>query len=351
MSTNGDADNENEVESIIKDLLQLRRERRVKEADILKHKLLDEHSVQVFYQRCGDIAWRKVDKDNLPSEKRVVWSVVEVRNDVHNRPLPSECKDIPLIIATANTPHYRSRLAETMNYLSIASFEDGTYFKPKPMDLLNLSDHPSIGANRVLFEGWRQILLPTLLSSPEVTTDDTNIILIGEDDIRLGDISPGRMRELCSAVFDSNPDIHVLSLGHAYALAKPSRRQRRWAKKQNEQSSMPMPTSLYSLLQQGKKIHATTLIALRHPEGTKALLDAMQIGLKKTLHFDQFLFHSTLHNLDIAVSEPPLVGWAEVTETLSSVGSGSRRMGGGRKQQLPPKAAIDDVQWLRRTVE
>ena len=218
------------------------------------------------------------------------------------------------------------------------------------MDLLNLSDHASIGANRILFEGWRQILLPTLLSSAEFTTDDTNIIFIGEDDIRLGDISPGRMRDLCSAVFETNPDIHVLSLGHAYTLAKPSRRQRRRTKKQIEQT-MPMPTPLYSLLQQGKKIHATTLIALRHPEGTKTLLDAMQIGLKKTLHFDQFLFHSTLHNLDIAVSEPPLVGWAEVTKTLSSVGSGSRRMGGGRKQQLPPKAAIDDVQWLRRTVE
>lgn len=65
-------------------------------------------------------------------------------------------------------------------------------------------------------------------------------------------------------------------------------------------------------------------------------------------HFDQFLFHSTLHSLGIAVSDPPLVGWAEVTHTLTGTGSGNRRKGGGRFEQLPQQVTSLDVKWVRR---
>jgi len=139
-------------------------------------------------------------------------------------------------------------------------------------------------------------------------------------------------------VFHANPDLHILSLGHSYTPAKPSRRQRQWAKKQQQseflngsnsmstQSSSPLLKHLYS----GKGLYGATLLALRHPEGTKSLLEATEaMSIGKRGHFDQFLFHSTLHNLDIAFSDPPLGGWAEVSETLTSVGSGCRRNGGG----------------------
>ena len=68
-----------------------------------------------------------------------------------------------------------------------------------------------------------------------------------------------------------------------------------------------------------------------------------------TGHFDQFLFHSTLHSLGIAVSDPPLVGWAEVTHTLTGTGSGNRRGGGGRFEQLPQVTSLN-VNWVRRDV-
>ncbi len=81
------------------------------------------------------------------------------------------------------------------------------------------------------------------------------------------------------------------------------------------------------------------VFASLHPHS----LHDMYIG-----HFDQFLFHSTLHSLGIAVSDPPLVGWAEVTHTLTGTGSGNRKRGGGRFEQLPPQVTGLNVKWIRR---
>ena len=63
-------------------------------------------------------------------------------------------------------------------------------------DLLNLSHHPSIGPNRTLFEGWRQVLLPLLLSTSESHRLDCPTVFVAEDDVRLCNVCPGRIREV-----------------------------------------------------------------------------------------------------------------------------------------------------------
>jgi len=356
-------DNENQViSSIVDELLQFRTERRVKDADNLKRILLSKHSVQVFYRRDGTIGWSKVREDAKSTSKRVVWSLVDVETDPWRAmtPLPIECREIPLIVVTVDSPYYRTRLADTIDHLSKASFEDGTSFKPiKTVDMLNLSEHPLAGANRIVFEGWRQILLP-IFTRPKIFNDDHSIILIAEDDFRLGNVSPGTINKICSAMFDANPGIHMLSLGHSYAPAKPSRRQRRRAKRQQHTSDPSStcvsdmgaedvpPSSLLWHVNSGKGLHGSTLLALRNSMCAKLLLNAMEeIPMGKRCHFDQFLFHSTLHNIGIAFSDPPLVGWAEVSETLTSVGAGSRRHGGGRLEHLPDDLC-NDIKWVRR---
>ncbi|KAL3760064.1 hypothetical protein ACHAWU_006612 [Discostella pseudostelligera] len=363
-----------DVSVLLKELLEHRKERRVKEADIIKKTLWNKHSIQVFYRRDGTIGWNKVSsqcgEETVPAAvKRVGWSNVmnvgklnadSVELSSSLLPTCSSYQNIPLIIATVNSPYYRTRLSETMESLSHhASFDDGTRFAPiTPVDMLNLSDNPCIGTHRILYEGWRQILLPKLLSSPEY--NDQSIILVAEDDLRLcNSISPGRITELCSLVLDANPDLLILSLGHAYSATKPRPQQRRCMNKRDNHIcdplcsdvSIPQPTfSLLTHVTSGKGLHGTTLLGLRHPEGTQSLLNAMEhVPYGKRCHLDQFLFKSKLHNIGLGLSEPPLVGWAEVSETLTSVGAGCRRNGGGRLGQLP-EVSSDEIKWVRRYV-
>ncbi|KAL7496614.1 hypothetical protein ACHAWT_009290 [Skeletonema menzelii] len=356
---------ENEIERIIEQLFHHRKAKEVKEADQLKKKLLDQYSVQVFYRRNGSIGWRFIcseakEKVNALSHrdkgKRVVWSLVSTDVDA---PLSSsngvQCDGVPLIIVTVDTPTYRSRLAETLEHLALPpnDDEDTNRFQPIDIvDLLILEEHRSIGTNRILYEGWRQVLLPKILNEGS----SKRMILVGEDDIRLV-ASPSFIEKVCLEVFDSNPDLHVLSLGHAYAPSKPKRQS--CAQQQeseslndvnNDRNSEVSVTPILEHLNRGKGIHATTLLAIRYPEGVKSLLDTLEyVPLRKRGHLDQFLFHSTLHSLSIAVSDPPLVGWAEVTHTLTGTGSGNRRRGGGRFEQLPQVTSLE-VKWVRRNL-
>mmetsp|Transcript_21601 Transcript_21601/g.32008 ORF Transcript_21601/g.32008 Transcript_21601/m.32008 type:complete len:372 (+) Transcript_21601:35-1150(+) len=361
---------ENEIKQIIDQLFHHRKAQQVKEADQLKKLLFDQYSVQVFYRRNGSIGWRFIcsetkEKGNALSHrdsgKRVVWSLVST--DVDSRPSHSsssgsvQCDDgVSFVIATVDTPTYRSRLAETLDHLSLTpnnDADDTRRFHPiDVVDLLILEQHRSIGTNRILYEGWRQILLPKILNEGS----SQRMILVGEDDIRLV-ASPSFIEKVCLEVFDSNPDLHVLSLGHAYSPAKPKRPTR----DQQEESELlndvtdddsepsVCGTPILEHLKRGKGIHATTLLAVRYPEGVKSLLETLEsVPLRKRGHFDQFLFQSTLHSLNIAVSDPPLVGWAEVEHTLTGTGSGNRRSGGGRFEQLP-QASVD-VKWVRRNL-
>jgi hypothetical protein len=347
------------ITSIIDKLLECRRDRRVKDADNLKRVLQNDHSVQVFYRRDGSIGWSKVVNQpdtKLPTEK-IAWSEVHISKVAQ---VNEEYSDIPLVIATVDTPYYRSRLDETVHHLNRAQFEDGTSFRPiETIDMLNILNHPLIGASRIVYEGWRKILLPAL-SSSDFALPCPSILFIAEDDVRLCHVSPGRMKDHCKSVFDANPDIHILSLGHSYTPAKLSRRQRRRAKRQLQTTGVAdmnsadvevkKSTTSSSLLQHvnsGKGLHGSTLLALRHPEGTQSLLTTMEaVPMGKRCHFDQFLFHSTMHNIGVAFSDPPLVGWAEVSETLTSVGSGCRRNGGGRLAQRPGFAV--NIKWVCR---
>jgi hypothetical protein len=330
------------IPTLVNQLLEHRRNRQIKEADQVKSILLHEHSVQVYYRRDGTIGWSKINKDfcgtPIFAKKRIVWSMVSSSVGDTTTTLSESSSsrggdNVPLIIVTVNNPSYRSRLTETMQHLSslASSYNDGITFSPiRTVDLLDLSYHPSIGPNRILFEGWRQILLPMLLKSS--TSNDRSIVYIAEDDIRLSNsVSPSKITNVCLKVFNSNQDLHILSLGHAYSTTNNK--------------------SLLDCVFQGKGLHATTLLALRHPQGTKLLLDCMEtIPAGKRCHLDQFLFHSTLHNLGIALSDPPLVGWGEVSETLTSVGAGCRRNGGGRLEHIPNNSICTDgeVRWVRR---
>jgi hypothetical protein len=381
------------INQLIDQLTQHRKSKQLKEADQLKKLLYDKYSIQVFYRRNGTIGWRVITDDtklkvgNALSFRdcgtKVVWSMVDtnVVDVTYDQVVGDGDNDIPLYVVTVDTPYYRSRLAETMDHLSLFGKDDHHYYTTRRfhpinvIDLLNLEEHPSLGTNRILYEGWRQILLPKILTdAADNSSTGRQIILVGEDDIRLA-TSPSVIQRVCQDVFDRNLDLHILSLGHGYSPAKLSRRQRRrYARASQEQqgissesclndnksdeeedddesSSKTTSCPLFNHLERGKGIHGTTLLALRYPEGVISMLEAMEaIPLRKRGHFDQFLFHSTQHNLSIAVSDPPLVGWAEVTHTLTSSGSGNRRIGGGRLEHLPEVTPNFDVKWVRRTL-
>ena len=375
-----------EIDQLITERSDHRSNERWKEADQIKMLLLREpYFVEIFDRNDGVTLWRKVDEMTGSVVKRVVWSGIARRMSdstlggttwiSHSERMKCGVA-IPLVIATVDVPHYRARLQDTLEHLSNVAGQGG-YFSPiKAVDMLDLRKHPSLGAKRIIYEGWRQVMLPYLLESfqSSITPEsgfcsDDGYILVAEDDIRLSEgTSPDRIRDVCRRVFDADPDIHVLSLGHAWSPAKPSRRQRRRQRRQyfnidtaestngkaRRKSQEQCPPTLLQHLQRGGGVHATTLLAIRTPDGIQSLLGAMngvaQEG-KKT-HFDQFLFNSTLHNVGVTMSDPPVVGWAEVSETLTSAKPGQRN-GGGRLEYLPPSQGSPeddnvDIRWVRR---
>lgn len=342
------------ISTLVNKLFEHRRNRQVKEADKVKSILLHEHLVQVYYRRDGTIGWSNIGTNYSGAKfakKIIVWSMVSSVGDTATTLLDKSSlslrgvNNVPLIIVTVNNTSYRSRINETMQHLSslATSYNDRITFSPiRMIDLLDLSHHPTIGPNRILFEGWRQILLPMLLNTSTSESRNTHhnhpIVYIAEDDVRLSNnVSPSKINDVCLKVLTANPDLHILSLGHAYSSTN---------NKSHNSSS-----SLLDCVLKGKGLHATTLLALRHPEGTKLLLECMEtIPIGKRCHLDQFLFHSTLHTIGLALSDPPLVGWGEVTETLTSVGAGCRRNGGGRLEHIPNNTICIDgeVRWVRR---
>ncbi|KAL7487782.1 hypothetical protein ACHAW6_013351 [Cyclotella cf. meneghiniana] len=365
-SRNVDCENPINVQETIRRISQLKHEKRWKEADRLKTILLQQHSVQIFCRKDGTIGWARVKEHDLLPTKTIAWSLVD-KIDESCSAIPSS-NDVPLIIATVNLPHYRSRLAKTLDCLPSPPKGDGTRFHPiQCVDMLRLVDCPSLGVNRIVFEGWRQLLLPTIMDIFEQTlsSDGESIVFVAEDDVRLSFQSAGRIREICTNVFQSHPTLQILSLGHRHAPKKPSRRQRRRAKRvqsdtcernhvETNGDPREAPGCQYSLLNHlnsGGGIHGATLLAIRYPNGVAALLDVLEeIPFGKRSHFDQFLFHSTQHDIEIALSDPPLAGWAEVEETLTSVGSGYRRHGGGRCGYYPDYDLDRGIYWVRRNI-
>jgi hypothetical protein len=358
--------NSTTVQETIRRISQLKQEKRWKEADRLKTILLQQHSIQIFCRKDGTIGWADVKQHDKPPTETIAWSLVD-KIDESCSAIPNS-NDVPLIMATVNLPHYRSRLAKTLDSLNSPQKADGTRFHPiQCIDMLRLVDCPSLGVNRIVFEGWRQILLPTIMDNfdraPE--SDQESIVFVAEDDVRLSSHSAGRIREICTKVFQTHPTLQILSLGHRHAPKKPSRRQRRRAKRVQsdpcQRNAVEMncdpreaticKSSLLNHLNSGGGIHGATLLAIRYPTGVTALLNTMEkIAIRKRSHFDQFLFHSTQHNIEIALSDPPLAGWAEVEETLTSVGSGYRREGGGRLGYYPDYELDGGIYWIGRSI-
>lgn len=297
---------EDEIIEIIDQLFHHRKAQKVKESDQLKKLLLDQYSVQVFYRRNGSIGWRFVCSEtkeqvnalsHRDSGKRVVWSLVSTDVDDPPSSYSSSCgcqqddEGVHLFVATVDTPYYRSRLAETMDHLSLSpDSTDGTRFHPINIaDLLILEEHQTIGTNRILYEGWRQILLPKILNEG---SSNKRMVLVGEDDIRLV-ASPSFIEKVCLEVFDSIPDLLVLSLGHAFSATKSSKRQSQTRSQQQQESDLLNDSNddddnepsvcrtttttcpIFEHLERGKGIHATTLLAIRYPEGVKSLMEAL----------------------------------------------------------------------------
>ena len=313
-------------------------------------------SIEPYRVEISDFADKPSRWDSIGTEKRIsiAWSSAQ-----HTRVLTESlvlsslgfdgscssvklncCRALRLVIATVNSPRYRDRLSDTLSHLrerGCCPRDDSLHgdclrFRPQPYDLIDLSENPSLGAKRVLIEGWRTVLLPWILSQEQFCTD--SFLLIAEDDIRIpSGISIDHVHRKCAAAFKANPDLDILSLGHSWkALSKQQR-----------------TTDLLKHLRGGGGVHGTTLLAVRFPEGVRRLrleLDR-SASRKKQTHFDQYLFFSAHHNLALALSDPPLVGWAEVTVTLTQSGSGHRRHGGGRREFQPPKGN-GEICWVRR---
>ena len=348
-----------QINALVKERTELRRQKKWAETDRLKLLLQTEpYKVELFDRSDGVTVWRRVGEKTKPLEKRISWTSIGYARSFLDFPSQKAAR-IPLVIATVDTPHYRKRLQETIDHFSNQNEapNKGVGFAIHSVDMLDLNKNINIGPKRIVFEGWRQVLLPHLMELCSETED--GFVVVVEDDVRLPSaIRPCHIRQVCISSFQDDPNVNILSLGHAWSPAKPSRRQRRRLKRQKEQQQKQQQPSansnddggvvnevtnqvycrgLLNHLESGGGIHGATMLAIRTPDGLTSLVRALngvtQAG--KRTHFDQFLFHSTLHNVGLALVDPPLAGWAEVSETLTSVGHGQRRVGGGRLEHLP----------------
>lgn len=339
-----------EIHDLVLKRTELRKSRNWAMADEIKDLLSKEpYTVELSDLSDGTTAWEKKENIYKPKHFRIVWSDFQTISYENHIDQSQKQSDIPLFIATVDKPHYQSRLKETRAHLSHTTSE-GLIFNPiQTVNLFDLDKHPHLGARRILYEGWRQILLPHILTlydnkSDEYSDFPDKFVLVAEDDIRLPpEVTPDLIRSVCMDAFRSKTDVDILSLGHASTALS--------SNKKNRSSS----ARLLDHLDRGGGVHGTTLLAIRAPEGLRNLLHALnsvtQAG--KRTHLDQFLFHSPLHNVSIAISCPPLVGWCESEITLTSVGPGCRRNGGGRLAKLPTVNMTKEIKidWVYRRME
>lgn len=356
---------------VIEELIRRRAGYRVRgawdDADRVKRRLWERYHVEVM-DRDDPMATTWIPRRR---PKRVAWFAVASAEDDDDVALSSRDYDdgpMPLMINTVDTPYYRKRYQETRDYLErwqSGHGADPPMFRLQKCDLLNLQNHPSVGAKGILMQGWKTILLPWLLLNERAlvtNNDESHFVLVAEDDIRFPDaVTPEFLRRVCAHAFAAHPSLQVLSLGHAWStLQKKDRNggdddlttEAAAASTTDAEDSRDL---LNFLRRKPVGIHGTTLLALRFPKGVVALQQALETTTTTTTtklqHWDQFLFHSTLHDLPLAVSDPPLAGWTEVETSLTKSGSGHRRRGGGRLGHVPTTVTAERaVQWLQRRV-
>lgn len=355
--------NEEEINALVTHRSKLKSEGKWNEADHIQQ-LLRENGVIVLDYKDKTSEWKWLEqqgtKHKTEKERSITWSKLEgLANNSREQPPPTS---VPFIICTVDTPHYRKRYEETVSCwnewrqkcscgshsTSSNNGNDSCHAiqPPNPCWMLTLEEHPSIGVRKIVMEGWRRNLLPKLLKENysyniSKTNNDTEdhhyFVFVAEDDVRCSEqITSCQLVNICSRVFSNHPHLDVLSLGHA------------WKELCNTKKSFSAEDKdLWNRIQRGKGaagIHGATLFAIRYPRGVQFLQTVLETAAtkKQTTHLDQFLFHSNCHDLSIALSDPPLVGWADVDVTLTKSPSGHRRLGGGRSQFLPTVAQARD---------
>ena len=216
----------------------------------------------------------------------------------------SGCSVPVLFVATVDNAAYDCRLQKTIAHLRERGAVDIV-----PVFLLDAEKVP-LKKNKVLMAGWRENLLPQI---EDLLISDFAIVL--EDDARLAKgCSVATLADSARAAFEALPHVDLLSLGHC------------WHRMATETQSLSMPLS------ETKHAHASTAICLRR-SGLGTIRQTFQkSGLA---HLDEFLFR--LSGMPIAMRDPPLVGWASESVTLTNaLAHGQALQGGGRRSSMPP---------------
>ena len=357
MGNNNDNEeiSEEGIERLVLQRSLLKQQSKFNEADAIYRKLL-RLGIRIFDAKDQPSVWKRVEK---PVKRRVVWSRLEslitgvvgsnnaCTHQVHQTVKQEQQQEsVPLVICTVDNAHYRDRYDNTMKHVEkewqpkchcCESITAGDYSNDKKCKalrtercyLLNLKEHPSIGVKKIVMEGWRRNLIPFLLEN----YSEESFVFVAEDDIRFPDhIPPCRLVQICNDIFAQHPSIQILSLGHS------------WKELCNTRKNSTEHINLLDYLQRAKGagVHGATLFAIRDVKAMETMFEAAAAKNRLT-HLDQFLFHSVYHNLELALCDPPLVGWAEVDTTLTKSPSGHIRRGGGRLGFLPPPPALSST--------
>jgi hypothetical protein len=347
-----------EIEALLKHRAEYQRLAQWDAADEIKRKLWKAYKVKIIdYADDTPSSWVPIQTKPKKAPRSAVWSKVVLERTLgkgDSRGTAGEnyqnTRTSKLVVCTVDSPTYRDRFKDTISHLDESgicncSCSDPSAcrclnLEPEPCFLLDATKHPLLGIKKIVFEGWRTILLPKLIAQYSEGRLDDGFVLVAEDDIRF----PPHTRSVlihdeCSAVFAANPDIDILSLGHSWKAAAD-------LLNQLQKCKGPAPG-----------VHGATLFAIRVPEGLESLSATLERAhsAKKHTHLDQYIFHSTHHDLHVALCDPPLVGWAEVDVTLTKSPSGHKKRGGGRRGVLPPPppAAKDSssiflISWMKR---
>lgn len=354
-----------EMEALLKHRAEYQRLAQWDAADEIKRKLWKAYKVKIIdYADDTPSSWVPIQTKPKKAPRSVVWSKVVLERTLgkeddslgiagKNR---QNTRAIKLVVCTVDSPTYRDRCQDTISHLDesgmcACSCSDPSAhccclnLEPEPCFLLDATKHPLLGIKKIVFEGWRTILLPKLLAQYSEGRLDDAFVLVAEDDIRFPlHTSVKLIHDECSAVFAANPDIDILSLGHS------------WKDLCKGNAAADLLHQLQKCKGPAPGVHGATLFAIRLPEGVERLSATLERAhsAKKHTHLDQYIFHSSHHDLHVALCDPPLVGWAEVDVTLTKSPSGHKKQGGGRRGVLPPPPVANvapsgfRIPWVKR---
>jgi hypothetical protein len=219
-----------EINSLLLQRAEHRQHQQWQQADCIKRKLWrPPYKVEIIDYADQPSAWRpRNDDDDVVRELSIEWSemIGNPTSSIDSLGPPKSAIQFPLIIATVDNPEYRKRYQDTLEALKkwqtcSCPRSDKTKcqclsFVPISCKMLDKNKEAvSIPVKKIVFEGWRRRLLPFLSGLKIDSTID--FLLVAEDDVRFPDHStPIHVYRACKAAFVANPEILVLSLGHAW---------------------------------------------------------------------------------------------------------------------------------------